>query len=101
MACHSPIGNDWAAVADSLQNCRSTQGMSNQQPGAFKFPGHICSCRYQILDMLGYLRESTEQSALQDLEAAVESYKSSHERLFPNWSEIFQVLLGLGYARPE
>jgi hypothetical protein len=32
---------------------------------------------------------------------AVEEYKRSSGRLFPTWSEVLEVVRGLGYRRPE
>ncbi len=36
-----------------------------------------------------------------ELRRAIEGYKRRSGRLFPTWSEVFEVLLGLGYARAE
>jgi hypothetical protein len=52
-----------------------------------------------LLNELGYLPKRVRKSQLADLESAVETYKKEHDRLFPNWSEIFQVVMDLGYAR--
>ncbi|MEE9391535.1 MAG: hypothetical protein V3W41_03420 [Planctomycetota bacterium] len=32
---------------------------------------------------------------------AIEAFKKEHKRAFPSWSEVLQVLKGLGYAKPE
>jgi hypothetical protein len=32
---------------------------------------------------------------------AMEAYKQRSGRLFPTWSEVFEVLRSLGYRRPE
>ncbi len=55
----------------------------------------------EILDMLGYLPGQTDEKPIAGLESAVEGYKEKNERLFPNWSEIFQIVLELGYIRKD
>ena len=32
---------------------------------------------------------------------AIDHYKRTHQRPFPNWSEVLDVVKGLGYARPR
>ena len=34
-----------------------------------------------------------------DFITAIDDYKRKHERPFPNWSEILEILKGLGYER--
>lgn len=53
----------------------------------------------EILDTLGYLAGGEERPSVEQLETAVESYKEKHDRLFPNWSEVFQVVLELGFVK--
>ena len=33
--------------------------------------------------------------------AAREAYRTEHGRLFPSWSEVFEILLELGYVRTD
>ncbi len=32
---------------------------------------------------------------------AIDEYKRLHQRPFPNWSEVLEVLKSLGYERPD
>jgi len=32
---------------------------------------------------------------------AMDAYKREHQRPFPNWSEVLEVLKALGYSRPR
>lgn len=32
---------------------------------------------------------------------AIDEYKRVHSRPFPSWGEVFEVLMSLGYERPE
>ena len=32
---------------------------------------------------------------------AIDDYKREHSRPFPNWSEVLEILKGLGYERAE
>ena len=32
---------------------------------------------------------------------AIEAFKKEHNRAFPSWSEVLQVLKGLGYVKPS
>lgn len=32
---------------------------------------------------------------------AIDVYKRVHQRPFPNWSEVLEILKGLGYSRPR
>ena len=36
---------------------------------------------------------------LRNVQAALDDYRREHERLFPNWSEVWSVLRELGYER--
>ncbi len=58
----------------------------------------------QVLDVLAglkYTRRSRAKNQVKPLEKAIEAYKEEHSRLFPNWSEIFQVVIQMGYERAE
>lgn len=55
----------------------------------------------EIVDSLGYLRTETPPEPVAELEGAVEAYKDEHDRLFPNWSEIYKIVLQLGYVKRE
>ena len=58
----------------------------------------------EILGSLGYTSPDGKRlgpKSVDELEAAVEAYKEKHERLFPNWSEIHQVVSELGYRRDD
>jgi hypothetical protein len=52
-----------------------------------------------LLGELGYALPSARGDELACLEKAVDAYKTANERLFPNWSEVFGVILELGYRR--
>src|SRR5262245_1529053 len=58
-----------------------------------------------VLFDLGYTRpgaaasRTATQDELADLATARQRYRSEHGRLFPAWSEVFELLLALGYCR--
>lgn len=56
---------------------------------------------FHVFDRLGYHPDgrSLDGQAIEELSAAIERYKKSHERLFPSWSEVFQIALDLGWIR--
>lgn len=54
-----------------------------------------------ILDSLGYVKDQVDQQAVEELTDAVDAYKQRTERLFPNWSEIYKVVIELGYVRRD
>ncbi len=60
-----------------------------------------------ILHELGYRRESATGAQVQlaeelaDLASARLHYRVEKGRLFPTWSEVFELLLALGYHREE
>ncbi len=61
-----------------------------------------------ILTSLGYAREDEARTDAegdsQDVDAlgeARERYRNDEGRLFPTWSEVFQLLLELGYRREK
>ncbi len=58
----------------------------------------------QIVIDLGYLRSDCSSSTvtkqqLTDFASARQRYREDEGRLFPTWSELFELLTGLGYAR--
>lgn len=58
----------------------------------------------QVLDVLrelGYGLPGTraKKAQLTALEGALAEYKQEHQRLFPNWSEVFHVARGAGFER--
>lgn len=60
----------------------------------------------QVLDVLrglgyGLAGKRTKKAQLTALEAALAAYKKTHQRLFPNWSEVFTVAREAGFERPE
>jgi hypothetical protein len=61
----------------------------------------------QVLHALGYrpasAREGAQPSAaeLEGFARARQRYRTEHGRLFPTWSEVFELLLGLGYSRRD
>jgi len=55
----------------------------------------------EILAGLNYKRGKRTKNELKLLEKAVDAYKKEHSRLFPNWSEIFQIASELGYVRSD
>ena len=61
-----------------------------------------------ILTSLGYARDDEAQKSAEgtsrDVDAlgeARERYRNDEGRLFPTWSEVFQLLLELGYRREQ
>jgi hypothetical protein len=58
-----------------------------------------------VLRTLGYGRTSASaepsEAELAEYAEARARYRAEHGRLFPTWSEVFQLLLGLGYQREE
>ena len=56
-----------------------------------------------VLHALGYMRTDESRAGvdaeLEDFEDARDRYRVDAGRLFPSWSEIFELLLGLGYVR--
>ena len=58
-----------------------------------------------MLFALGYGRTSTtgepSESELADYAHARARYRAEHGRLFPTWSEVFQLLVDLGFQRQE
>jgi len=58
-----------------------------------------------ILRSLGYHlpgRTSDDEPTAEDLAAYAKArhrYRTEHGRLFPTWSEVFELLMGLGYTR--
>ncbi len=60
----------------------------------------------QVLDVLrglgyGLAGKRTKKAQLTELESALAAYKKTHQRLFPNWSEVFTVAREAGFCRPE
>lgn len=60
----------------------------------------------QVLDVLrglgyGLAGKRTKKAQLTELESALAAYKKAHQRLFPNWSEVFTVAREAGFERPE
>ncbi|MEZ5977163.1 MAG: hypothetical protein R3F34_02975 [Planctomycetota bacterium] len=57
----------------------------------------------RVLDVvheLGYrCTEKKRPAEIAKVTGALDLYKREHKRLFPNWSEVFEVLQGLGYQR--
>ncbi|MFT5284309.1 MAG: hypothetical protein ACI8TQ_000465 [Planctomycetota bacterium] len=53
----------------------------------------------EILRGLGYEFDVGKRDELTVYEASVAAYKAQHSRLFPNWSEIFEIVTELGYTR--
>jgi hypothetical protein len=51
----------------------------------------------EIVRRMGYARPPRKRDALREYERALAKYRKENERLFPNWSEVFEVVLGLGY----
>jgi hypothetical protein len=45
-------------------------------------------------------RVELTSAAVAEFAGAMEDYKRRHGRPFPTWSEVFEVLRGLGYAKP-
>src|SRR5262245_19211959 len=58
-----------------------------------------------VLRSLGYRRGSSNhepsEAELKEYADARARYRIEHGRLFPTWSEIFQLLVDLGYSRQE
>jgi hypothetical protein len=58
-----------------------------------------------VLHALGYRRGTAghepSDADLADYAAARQRYRAQHGRLFPTWSEVFQLLVELGYSRRE
>jgi hypothetical protein len=53
-----------------------------------------------VVHELGYERPGrSEEPEREVLGNALDRYRRAHKRLFPNWSEIFEVLREIGYAR--
>ena len=55
----------------------------------------------EVAHDLGY-RSATAgrgQGELRAVEQALDSYRREHDRLFPNWSEVWSVLRELGYEK--
>lgn len=57
-------------------------------------PGEILG----VAKALGY--RGPKGVGVKALESAIANYRQQQKRLFPNWSEIFGLLLELGYRRP-
>ena len=55
----------------------------------------------EILSGLGYEFDAGRRDELEVYEEAVAAYKAQHNRLFPNWSEIFEIVTDLGYSRSD
>jgi len=58
---------------------------------------------FRLLGQLGYARAGRKQSARAFGEAytrAFEEYRRKSKRLFPSWSEVHALLLGLGWQPP-
>ena len=53
----------------------------------------------EILKGLGYEFDTGKRDELTVYEEAVDAYKAKHSRLFPNWSEIFEIVAEVGYTR--
>ena len=53
----------------------------------------------EILKGLNYKFDVGKRDELAVYEEAVDAYKERHSRLFPNWSEIFEIVTELGYSR--
>jgi hypothetical protein len=53
----------------------------------------------EILTLLSYVLPEEHGSAEEAYEVALTRYKEENARLFPNWSEVFGVILELGYER--
>lgn len=53
----------------------------------------------EILEVLGALGYANPRVKTKQLEQALAAYRAQHARLFPSWSEVFQVARGLGLAR--
>jgi len=58
-----------------------------------------------VVRALGYgLRGASAEAGERELADYAEArarYRAEHGRLFPTWSEVFELLLGLGYRREE
>ena len=52
-----------------------------------------------VLRSLGYANRGRKRDALKEYQAALGAYRKAHGRLFPNWSEVFCVVLEMGYVR--
>lgn len=58
----------------------------------------------QVLDVLislgyGLPNKRSKKTQLTELQASLETYKTKHQRLFPNWSEVFTVARETGFVR--
>ena len=56
---------------------------------------------FEVFELLGYHPDggALDELAIEALSEAIDRYKASNERLFPSWSEVFQVALDLGWTR--
>jgi hypothetical protein len=56
-----------------------------------------------VVRELGYRHPDPleDPGELQRFEGALADYRKSHGRLFPNWSEIFSVVLEMGYRKDD
>jgi hypothetical protein len=78
------------------------QGWTDRRAAAQAFraaTARNASGRRRFVDPTTCERDYNE--AEREFMEAMQSYKQSSGRMFPTWSEVLEVLLGLGYEKPE
>ncbi|WP_145065660.1 hypothetical protein [Engelhardtia mirabilis] len=53
----------------------------------------------EVVRGLGYASGVRSKDDEQRVQKAIDDYRETHSRLFPNWSEVWHVLRELGYQR--
>ena len=53
----------------------------------------------EVVRELGYASSAKPKNEQRRVQNAIDEYRESHSRLFPNWSEVWHVLRELGYER--
>lgn len=92
----SQVATSEAFLADALFGSQGSSKVSERAARASK--ARHASKRRQRIDPTTCEREYT--AAELEFMQAIQAYKQSSGRMFPTWSEILEVLQGLGYEKP-
>ncbi|SIO24430.1 hypothetical protein SAMN05444166_3210 [Singulisphaera sp. GP187] len=75
-----------------------TSSATDRRVGSRDLPSRLASARAQASGRRPGSAESSG-SAEQEFREAIEDYQQKSGRMFPTWSEVLEVLQGLGYRK--